>query len=91
MKKFFKLFGCTRARTKQLSSVELLKDNDMNSQNFDKSFHDKNKNNCFHIKIKSENIYTIPEMSIDNKDIFIQFQKLVLIIKIIIKIYMDLI
>ena len=68
MKKFFKLFGCTRARTKQLSSVELLKDNDMNSQKFDKSFHDKNKNNCFHIKIKSENIYTIPEMSIDNKD-----------------------
>ena len=68
MRKFLKLFGCSRARTKQLSSVELLKDNDMNSQKLDKSLNDKHKNNGFHIKIKSQNIYTISELSNDYKD-----------------------
>ena len=71
MKMFFKFFGCSRARTKHLSSVTLLKDNDTNTQKLDKSFNIQNKNNGIHIKI--------------------QFQKLVLIIKIIIKIHMDLI
>ena len=68
MKMFFKFFGCSRARTKHLSSVALLKDNDTNTQKLDKSFNIQNKNNGIHIKIKSQNIYTIPEVSIDNKD-----------------------
>ena len=67
MKRLLKFLGCARTRTKQLSSVELLKDHDSHTQKLDKSYDNENPiKNCYNIK--KENIYTIEEVTIDNKE-----------------------